>query len=404
MAALHKLSKTKLNSRLKTGRHSDGGGLFLKVTPSGTRSWLFRYTNKITHKQVEMGLGAFPQVSADKARELAADYRGLVDEGKDARIARDTATITAGEVQVWTFDKCAKEYITAKSAGWDNAKTLKSWVSTIEKYASPVIGHIPVADIGVPEVMKVINPIWESKTSTAGRLRGRIERILTWAEVMGYRSGKNPALWRGNLKELLAAPSDISKPNQHHAALPYSELPVIMGQLNKIKTMPAAALQFLILTGCRTGEIRFANWSEIDLMNNIWTIPAKRMKSSRDHRVPLPDQAQALLNNLPRVNGWLFPSNQANKPIGSIAMWKLLNVDLKRDDITVHGFRSTFRDWVAEETHHNERLAEAALAHMLSDATEAAYQRGDKLKKRAVLMQDWADYAYSDTGNLVAFG
>lgn len=399
------LTARSVASKKDTGRYSDGDGLYLQISKFGTKAWIFRYTTgerteKGYLKQFEMGLGPYPNVSLAGARDIVIEHRKIVSDGKDPKLVRDARRQESQKNQVWTFDRCAEAYINAHEPSWKNKKHAKQWRSTLSQYASPVIGSLPVEDIDVPQVLQVVEPIWQIKTETASRVRGRIERVLSWAIVMKYRSFPNPAVWRGNLDQVLGQPTKVTKPI-HHNALPYSEISLFMDSLGKHKSINAQALKFTILTGCRTSEVLGTAWDEIDMKERVWTVPAKRMKSDREHRVPLSDQTIELLENLHRESGWLFPSVQAGKHLSNMAMLNLLKKQLNRSDITVHGFRSTFRDWVAEETNYPDRLAEAALAHVLGDKTEAAYQRGDRLKKRAELMQAWANYADNRSDRVV---
>jgi integrase len=403
-----KLTARTVASKKSSGKYADGNGLYLQIGPTQNKSWMFRYagqrmvsnTGKSYFKQVEMGLGSVDDISLAEAREIATTHHKTIAEGKDPRLKRDAERQNIHKNQIWTFDKCATSYIDAHSPSWKNRKHAKQWKSTLKRYASPIFGNLPVEDIDVPQILQAIEPIWQTKTETASRVRGRIERVLSWAIVMKYRPLPNPAIWRGNLDQLLGQPTKVTKP-VHHAALPYTEIGIFMNSLNDYASINAQALRFTILTGCRTNEVLSAAWNEVDLEVKLWTIPAERMKSEREHRVPLSDQAIELLKHLPRENDWLFPSVQVGKHLSNMAMLNLLKKQMNRSDLTVHGFRSTFRDWVAEETPYSDRLAEAALAHVLGDKTEAAYQRGDMLKKRAKLMQAWADYTTKDQGNVI---
>lgn len=347
-----------------------------------------------------MGLGSADTVSLKEARKLSAQHRQTLLEGKDPKIVRDAEKQENQKNQAWTFDRCAEAYICAHAPSWKNKKHAQQWRNTLAQYASPIFGNLPVEEITTPLIMRVLEPIWLIKTETASRVRGRIERVLSWAIVNGYRPHPNPALWRGNLMELLPAPAKVAKP-VHHPALPYQELGVFMQALGEHNSLNAKAMTFTILTACRTNEVLAASWDEIDFDANTWTIPGERMKSERPHRVPLSKQAITLLEQLPRVEGWLFPSVMYGKHLSNMAMLNLMNRQLKRPDLTVHGFRSTFRDWVAEQTNYQRELAEAALAHVLGDKTEAAYQRGDMLEKRAELMQAWADFAEQKQENVI---
>ena len=402
-----KLTTRSIASKKSKGKYADGGGLYLQVSATGSKSWILRYSGKRMlsksgkkyFKQTEMGLGSYPDIGLAEARSIATGHRKINSEGKDPKLTRDAERQKAQNNQAWTFDRCAEAYISTHAPSWRNRKHEQQWRNTLAQYASPVFGDLPVEEITTPLIMRVIEPIWLTKTETASRVRGRIERVLSWAIVNGYRPHPNPALWRGNLMALLPAPAKAAKPI-HHPALPYQELGVFMQTLSEHSSLNAKAMTFTILTACRTNEVLAASWDEIDFNAKTWTIPGERMKSERPHRVPLSKQALALLEQLPRESGWLFPSVKYGKHLSNIAMLNLLNRQLKRPDLTVHGFRSTFRDWVAEQTNYQRELAESALAHVLGDKTEAAYQRGDMLEKRAELMQAWADFAYYKYSNI----
>lgn len=401
-----KLTVREIAALKDRGEYAIGGGLYLQISKWGTKSWVFRYssgerTAKGNMKRRRMGLGSIDTVSLKQARDLAEKHRQTVRSGQEPIIKRNAEKQEAKKNQVWTFDRCAEAYISAHEPSWKNKKHAQQWRNTLAQYASPVFGRLPVEEINTPLIMSVIEPIWLTKNETASRVRGRIERVLSWAIVNGYRPHPNPALWRGNLMELLPARAKIAKP-VHHPALPYQELGLFMQTLSEHSSLNAHAMKFTILTACRTNEVLAAAWNEIDLNAKTWTIPAERMKSERPHRVPLSTQAIATLEQLPRVDGWLFPSTQRGKHLSNMAMLNLLNRQLKRPDLTVHGFRSTFRDWVAEQTNYQRELAEAALAHVLGDKTEAAYQRGDMLEKRAELMQAWADYSEQKQENIIS--
>jgi integrase len=393
------LNSAKIRALKTLGRYADGGGLYLQVSKWGTKAWIFRY--QINGRRREIGLGGLSTITLKEARLLAATHRQELLEHKDPKVIRDASRQENQKNQIWVFDRCADAYINAHEPSWKNPKHAQQWRNTLTEYASPVFGHLPVQEIDTSLVMRVIEPIWLEKTETASRVRGRIERILSWAIVRKYRSGPNPAIWRGNISELLPARSKVSQ-QTHHAALPYSEIGVLMGSMHNSAGLGALALKFTILTACRTNEVLGASWDEINFTTSVWTIPGDRMKSGRPHRVPLSKQAVAVLKKLPKVDGWLFPSSHSGKHLSNMAMLNLLKRQLNRPNLTVHGFRSTFRDWCAEETNYPRELAEAALAHVLSDKTEAAYQRGDLLKKRAELMQSWADHAMGEFQNVVS--
>lgn len=294
-----------------------------------------------------------------------------------------------------TFRQCAEAYIEAHQGSWKNPKHRQQWTRTLEQYAYPVFGEVQISAIDVGFVTKVLDPIWATKTETASRVRGRIESVLDWAAVRGHRSGDNPARWRGHLQKALPQRSKIQKV-QHHAALAYAELPVFMAMLRQVRGLSARALELLILTASRTSETINAEWSEFDLKAAVWTIPSERMKAAREHRVPLSPVAVTLLKTLRHLDDprWVFPGARANAPLSNMAMSKVL-VSLGHADVTVHGFRSTFRDWAAEQTDYPKEVAEAALAHAVGDKVEAAYRRSDLFEKRRKLMLDWATYTCS---------
>ncbi len=374
----------------KPGKHADANGLYLNITKAGTKSWIFRY--QIHGRRREMGLGSIDHVSLKKARELAADARKLHSQGIDPKSHRDSQAHIPENNEVWTFDRCAGAYIEAHKPKWQNAKHISQWTNTLKQYASPVIGHLPVNKIDTGLILQTLEPVWRNKTETATRVRQRIESVLSWAIVMGHRDGPNPAVWKGNLEFLLPPRSKIQAV-KHHAALPYADAPEFMQKLRAKISLSAKALQLTILTAMRTSEVLGAEWKEFDLENDIWTVPAKRMKKRRVHRVPLSEQAIALLASIDKEvgNDWVFPSRN-NKPLSNMSMLVFIKKQMSYPDLTVHGFRSTFRDWAAEVSHYPRELAESALAHVLSNQTEAAYQRGDLLEKRREMMQEWADY------------
>jgi len=301
-----------------------------------------------------------------------------------------------------TFDQCAEQYIDAQSPGWKSAKHTSQWRNTLATYASPVMGGLPVADVDRTHVLAVVRPIWKSKTETATRLRQRIEAVLDWAAVSGYRTASNPARWKGQLQQLLANPSKV-KTVQNHPALPYTQIYAFMSELRDIKGTSARCLEFTILTAARTSEARNATWDEIDLANAIWTVPASRIKSGREHQVPLSPAAVKVLKAQQGLNDtYLFPSTRTGRPLSNMAMLQLLRKAEK--DFTVHGFRSTFRSWAGGCTNHPREVAEMALAHRVGDATEQAYQRSDLLAKRKQLMNAWAKFCATKpvTGNVVS--
>lgn len=366
------------------GKHGDGGGLWLRVRPNGSRAWVFRYTRN--GKSREMGLGPLESVSLATARELARTAREDRQAGRDPIAAR-----RAREKAAETFRSAAEKYIKAHAAGWSNPKHRAQWTNTLTTYAYPVIGDMPVDQIKNTDVVLVLNPIWNTKTETASRLRGRIERVLAWAIAQGYRSKDNPAAWRGNLKELLPAPSDVRKV-KHHAAMPWQDVPAFMVRLREQAGVAARALELAVLTAARSGEVRGATWEEIDLEAGTWTVPGERMKNGKNHKVPLSAAAVSLLEALPwrTETRLVFPSPMTGRALSDAAMGKVLK-DLD-EPVTAHGFRSSFRDWAAESTNFPREVAEQALAHTIGDKVEAAYRRGDLFAKRTKLMKEWAEF------------
>lgn len=383
----------------KPGVLIDGGGLRLRVTVNSNtkevrKSWVLRVTVKGGSVR-EIGLGSADDISLAEARERAAVSRKLARDGVDPVAARDAerAQRALEAARALTFQQCAEALIASHEAGWKNAKHRQQWSNTLKTYVYPVFGDQPVQAIDVTLVMKAVEPIWKTKTETASRVRGRIESILDWAAVRGYRHGENPARWRGHLQKALPARAKIQKV-KHHAALPFVDLPTFMGDLRGMNGDSARALEFAILTATRTNETLKARWSEIDLKANVWTIPSERMKTGREHRVPLPALAVAVLDHMQNEHpkgDWVFPGAGREHTLSSMALLMTLR-RMKRADLTAHGFRSTFRDWAAETTNFPREVAEAALAHSIGDKTEAAYRRGDLFEKRRKLMNAWAEY------------
>jgi integrase len=382
-----------------TGMHSDGGGLYLQVTPSGA-SWLYCFM--LNGRSREMGLGPLHSVGLADARRKAEGARRLRAEGIDPIEARkaERAKIALEAARAITFKDAAEKFIEAHRAGWRNAKHADQWSSTLETYVYPMLGSLSVQDIDVPLVLKVLEPIWKTKTETASRVRGRIEAVLDWATVRGYRRGDNPARWRGLLENVLPQRSKVQRV-AHHAALPYAEIGAFVAALRKQEGISALALEFTILTAARTGEVIGAKWGEFDLVEKTWTIPAERMKGGREHRVPLSVRALEILAEMKplaqvalgqdETEAFVFPGGKPGKPLSNMAMLKLLE-RMGRDDLTAHGFRSTFRDWAAERTSYPREVAEMALAHSIGDKVEAAYRRGDLFEKRRRLMNEWAKF------------
>jgi integrase len=386
---IEKLSAMKVTRLSKPGYHGDGGGLYLQISTKGSKSWIFRYERFGRERQ--MGLGPLHTVSLADARERARQARLSLAAGVDPIDKRDKELLAlrAEQASDLDFDACAKRYIEAHEAGWRNAKHRQQWENTLRVHASPHIGKIHVRRIDTPLVLKVLEPIWRTKTETASRIRERIERILSWATVRGYREGDNPARWRGHLDEMLPKPGKLKKV-KHHPALPFAEIGDFCAGVRMQKGASAKALEFVILTACRSGEVLGARWDEVDFEGLVWTVPGERMKGHRPHRVPL---VPAMLAILKAQEGsdmeLIFPGAKPGKPLSDMAMLTLLR-RMNRDDITVHGFRSTFRDWAAEKTDYPREVAEMALAHTVGSAVENAYRRSDLFEKRRQLMGEWA--------------
>jgi len=341
-----------------------------------------------------MGLGPLHTVSLAEAREHARGCRSTLLAGGDPLEIRKAEQLDGAleRAKTITFDYCAAAYIDAHRGSWKNQKHAAQWESTIATYASPIIGELPVATVDTALVVKVLQPIWQEKTETATRVRSRIENILDWATVSKFRTGENPARWRGHLDHLLSDPSKAARV-EHHAALPWQEIGNFMADVRQRDGVAARAVEFVILTAARSGEVRGATWSEIDLDSAIWTVPAERMKAGREHRVPLSTAAVSLLKSMPQVGDIVFPGQRHGRGLSDMSLTAVLR-RMDRRDITVHGFRSTFRDWCAESVGNSfpREVCEHALAHSLPDKVEAAYRRGDLIEKRKVLMQVWADY------------
>ena len=386
------LSALEVNRLAEPGLHFVGGvaGLILHVSETKARSWILRAT--VGGKRRDIGLGGFPDVTLAGAKEAARITRENIKNGIDPveeRRAKRSA-LAAAIASAMTFSEASSKYIDAHEAGWKNSKHAAQWRSTLQTYAYPVIGNIAVSTIETAHVMRVLEPIWTTKTETASRLRGRIESVLAWATVRGFRKGDNPARWRGHLEKLLPMPSKVAKV-EHHAALPYNEIGNFIVKLRNLDGMGARALEFAILTAARSNEVRGATWAEIDLGAGIWTIPASRMKAEKEHRIPLSDTAIKLLKQVQKMGGaeLVFPSAKGVK-LSDMTMTAVLR--RMGVDVTAHGFRSTFRDWAGETTAYQREVIEHALAHQLKDKAEAAYARGSLFDKRRRLMADWAKY------------
>jgi integrase len=382
----------------KPGRHADGGGLHLLVKETGARSWVYRFMLK--GKSRDIGLGAAGQggISLADARTARDALRLKVKAGIDPleerqrEAAEAIAAAQAANVAGISFKHVAEAHIKANEGSWRNAKHRQQWRNTLATYVYPVIGDLPVAEIGTAHVLQIVEPLWQAKPETASRVRGRIETLLDAAKARGYREGENPARWRGHIAQILPARAKLSR--GHHKAMPYADLPEFMAALRAREAMAALALEFVILTATRTSEVLGATWGEVDLGKAIWTIPAARMKAGREHRVPLPPRAIEILETTkPLGKNWLFPSDRGGKLSGMAMSMLLRRMEL---DCTVHGFRSTFRDWSAECTGYAHEVCEMALAHSIGNKAEAAYRRGDLFDKRRRLMADWATYCASE--------
>lgn len=395
--ARNKLTALMVKSINAVGKHADGNGLFLQVTAnpkSGElrKSWLVRFT-PMNGKVRETGIGGIDVVTLAEAREATLEIRKSAKSGTDVVVAKIEVRHEVAKTRAasMTFAQCAEAYVKAHESGWKNEKHKAQWATTLKTYAYPVFGKVAVQDVNVSMVMKVLDPIWQTKTETASRLRGRLENILDWATVREYRTGENPARWRGHLEKALPA-RNKSKSVKHHPALPIDELAPFMRALRDQNGIGARAFEFAILTAARTSEAMGARWDEINLADASWTIPADRMKAGRIHRVPLSNAAMSILSQMKGLDPvYVFPGMKAGFPISNMTFLMLLR-RMKRGDLTAHGFRSTFRDWAAERTDYQNEVAEAALAHTVRNQAEAAYRRGDLFEKRRALMEDWAKF------------
>ncbi|MCO6049361.1 integrase arm-type DNA-binding domain-containing protein [Mesorhizobium sp. RP14(2022)] len=428
--ALNKLTDAACRAASSAGLLSDGGGLYLSVKVSGSKSWSFVWRDGSRRR--EMGLGSYPAVRLSRARGLAGEIRTAVAEGRDPIAERK-------QEEELTFGECSTRFLSMMEGQWRNDKHRAQWRMTLEVYAAKIANR-KISEVTTADVLSVLTPIWGAKPETASRLRGRIERVLDFAKAQGWRSGENPALWRGHLKNVLPARQRLSR--GHHAAMPYGELPLFMKELRTHEALAARALEFLILTAARSGEVLGAKWEEIDFDAALWIVPAYRMKAGREHRVPLPAKAVRILADLHEVrsSSFVFPGQRigrrradekrgqgraetnrlvarrstsarpgdsiigavsdCDRPLSSMSMEMLLR-RMKKNHCTVHGFRSSFRDWVGDETHFPRDVAEQALAHAVGDATERAYRRADALEKRRQLMQEWERWCEGELKEVV---
>ncbi len=398
---IHQLSAVKIASIKARGMYADGGGLYLQVSTNGTRSWIFRF--KASGHTRDMGLGSLATISLANAREIAGECRRARLNGIDPIEARKTERSEAqlAAARSMTFDQSRDAFIDAHKSAWRNAKHRAQWTASLATYVTPVFGSSPIQNVDIALVMKVLESIWSTKPETANRGRGRIERVLDWAKVRGFRQGENPARWRGHLDALLPARGKVRQVT-HHAALPYNEVAEFMAELRAREGIATRALEFTILTAARTGEGLGTRWEEIDLRARVWTVPLSRMKAGREHRVPLSHAAIAVLKQMQalRQTDFVFPGDRRGKPLSNMSMLMTLR-RMGHDEITAHGFRSTFRDWAAELTTFPPEVAEAALAHVVGDRTEAAYRRGDLFEKRRRLMESWAAHCATTTSKSI---
>jgi integrase len=412
MGTSKKLSAKRVESVTEPGRYGDGDGLWLQVTKIGdntTKAWIYRFM--LDRRARHMGLGAFPLFGLADARKRRDDAAKLIADGIDPIEHRNAqkAAIAAENAKALTFKECGEDYIEAHKSGWKSAKHEEQWRATLETYVYPVIGRLQVGDVEQSHILKILKPMWNTKTETASRVRGRIEKVLDRAKALKLRKGENPARWIGNLDQLLPAKSQVN-PVRHHPALPYRDLPSFMEKLRARHGFSAKALEFTILTVARTNDTIGAKRSEIDGQEKLWTIPAARIKGKkghrrRDHVVPLSDAALSILKDLPTDVDYVFPGESEGGGLSNMAMAEMLKaMGYSGDVATVHGFRSTFKDWCSEQTAYPNELSEMAMAHTVSDKVEAAYRRGDMREKRRRLMDDWAEFCASkpaDANNVV---
>lgn len=400
--SINRLSDRAVRAKEAKGLYADGGGLYLQVSAGKSKSWIFRF--KRDGKVRDMGLGGWPAVSLADARERATSARRHHALGLDPIAERDAAVAQTRleAARAITFMQCAEKLIGSHEGAWRNKKHRQQWRNTLSTYAYPVIGSLPVADVDTTLVLKIIEPIWHTKTETAKRVRGRIERVLSWAKARGYRQGENPAQWRGHLDQVLPPPSKVRRV-VHHPALAYREFPAFMVALRARESVSARALEFTILTTARTNESLCSTFDEISLRTKLWTVPAERMKGHREHNVPLCARALEIVEEMSaiRVSDYVFPGMKKDEPLSDMAMLELLRgfglVDKAGRGLTVHGFRSTFKDWAMEQTAYADFLSEMALAHISGDKAREAYARADLIKKRRALMNAWEAYSYSGT-------
>ena len=396
MRTIGKLTALAVKQETRRGMHGDGAGLYLQVAEGGTKSWILRF--KRGARTRHLGIGPLHTVSLAEARQRAAEARLMLLDGKDPIEARRRSRSAAAKAV--TFDEAAAQYIEAHAPG--AADRLEQWRQSIADYASPIIGTTDIRSIDTPDVVRVLTAVWTAKPETASRLRGRIETILDWAKVKGYRAGENnPARWRGHLDHLLPATKKL-RAIEHHAALPYAEAPAFMAGLRQLSGARARCLETAILTGARTAEIIGMQWSEINVEKKMWIVSGARMKARREHRVPLPDRVLAILSEMEaiRASEFVFPGRRG-RPLGEMSLSHCLHRDMGRSGVTVHGFRSCFRDWAGDRGFPRE-VAEAALAHVTGDQTERAYVRSDAIERRRKMMDAWSSFCSGERGRVIA--
>ncbi len=397
---VHRLSAAKVSKETKAGLYADGGGLYLRITDGkkAGRRWVFIYRRPLDGKRCEIGFGGTLAVPLAKARKKADEARALVADGKDPRATREAGP------KVPTFGELADRHVEAMEPSWRNPKHRAQWRMTLSVYAKPLRALL-VNEITTAHVLEVLKPIWQKIPETASRVRGRIENVLDAAKVQGFRSGENPAAWRGHLKLILPARKKLTR--GHHAAMPIDDLPDFVASLRARPAVAARCLEFAILTAARSGEALGTHWSEIDLQAKIWKIPAVRMKATREHRIPLCERAIEILREMEPLRddgGFVFPGQRADMPLSSMALEMMLR-RMKVERVTVHGFRSTFRDWAGNRTSYPRELAEHAIAHQIGDKAEQAYRRDDALERRRPMMEAWAKFCGADeTRKVIAIG
>lgn len=397
MGQLHRLTAMRVAKEVEPGYYADGGGLYLQIARSGARSWIFMYT--LFGRRREMGLGPLSQVSLAAARKEATECRDLLKQKLDPIEARKGVIRQhlVDAAPMVTFRETAEQFIADREPTWNNKKHAQQWKNTLTTYAYPVIGDVPVGDVTTEMIVRIVQPIWLKKAETARRIRGRIKAILDAAAVLGHCSGENPARYVDHLDRVLPRTKKRQQV-QHHPALSWEDMPAFIRDLKQRPRRAARMLHLLILTATRTNEVMFAQVDEFDIDAKVWTIPAERMKMKIEHRVPLSNDAVKIVRaaKAKAKDGWLFPGFKEGKPLSNMAMLKLLEL-MKRDDITVHGFRSTFRDWIADCTDFPDSLAEQALAHTIKSQTVRAYRRRDMLERRRQMMEAWARYCAGES-------